>query len=80
VVRLLGAEGSGAGEVTMTIHLTDEECAVLRRVVDHTLRELRVEIHHTHDSEMRSLLLHRETVYRHILGKLAARVPAVANV
>lgn len=64
----------------MTIHLSDEERALLNRVVDNGLRELRVEIHHTHDSETRSILIHRESVYRHILEKLAAGVPAVANV
>lgn len=64
----------------MTIHLADEEAAVLARLIDNALRELRVEVHHTHDSEMRSELIHRERVYRHLLGKLEARVPAVANV
>ena len=64
----------------MTIHLSDEEAAVLVRLVDHALRELRVEVHHTHDSELRSELIHRERVYRHLLGKVEARVPAIAHV
>lgn len=64
----------------MTIHLTDEERVILRRVVDGALRELRVEIHHTHDSELRAQLIHRESAYRRVLDKLKAPVPAVANV
>jgi hypothetical protein len=39
-----------------------------------------VEIHHTHDSELRAQLIHRESAYRRVLDKLKAPVPAVANV
>ena len=64
----------------MKFELTDEEREILKRTVDGTLRELRSEIHHTHDSELRSRLIHREAVLRRILDALPRRVPAVANV
>jgi len=64
----------------MNISLTDEEREVLKRTVESTLRDLRSEIHHTRGSELRSQLVHRESVLRHILDKLPAPVPAVAHV
>lgn len=64
----------------MEISLTDEEREVLKRVVESALRELRGEIHHTHDSGLRSQLIHRESVLRHVLDKLPTPAPAIANV
>jgi len=64
----------------MNVILTNEEREILKRTVETAVRELRSEIHHTHDSELRSQLIHREAVLRRILEALPTGVPAVANV
>ena len=64
----------------MRFDLTDEEREVLQRTVRSALRELRSEIHHTRDSELRTQLVHREAVLRRILDALPTPAPAVAHV
>jgi hypothetical protein len=64
----------------MKVDLTDEEWELLKRTVETALRELRSEIHHTHDFEPRSQLIHREATLRHILDALLTPVPAATNV
>ena len=64
----------------MMITINDEERAELQKVLEAALRELRTEVHHTHDSEMRRYLKHRENILRRLGAKVEARAPAVANV
>jgi hypothetical protein len=58
----------------MDLTLDDEERAVTVELLEEAFRELRVEIHHTHDSEDKAQLKHREKVLRGVLERLGARL------
>ncbi len=64
----------------MRIHFTEEERAALERLVDIALREIRVEVRHAHESDTKAELKQRENLLRHILDKVEAVTPAIANV
>jgi hypothetical protein len=53
----------------MGISLTDEERQLLARLLDGALRELRVEVRHTDDAELKDELRHRENLLRSIIAK-----------
>ena len=58
----------------MDITLTEEEMDLLRRILDAELGDLRKEVRHTHDSEFRNHLKHKENVLRGILSKMMVEV------
>jgi hypothetical protein len=62
----------------MDLSLTDEEVELLRRTLEESFRELRVEIRHTHESDLREDLRHREHVLSGILDRLEE--PVLASV
>ena len=64
----------------MRVYFTEEEQAVLERLVDTALREIRVEVRHAHESDTKAELKHREHVLRQILDKVAVGTPAIAHV
>jgi len=53
----------------MKLLLSDQEASLLLRVVRNRLRELRVEVRHSKDSEARRYLLHKERLLNRILAK-----------
>ena len=53
---------------------SDEEDLVLR-LVERALQDLRLEVRHTHDSELKEELKHRE----HVLQRLAAKLKEPAD-
>lgn len=53
----------------MQLELEDQEASLLLRVVRNRLRDLRHEVRHTHDSEARGYLLHKERLLNRILDK-----------
>ena len=77
-VILLGCREPG--EVAMMITVNDEERAELQKLLEAALRELRTEVRHTHDSEMRRYLKHRENILRRIGARVEVSAPAVVNV
>lgn len=54
----------------MTVTLTDAEAVLVRHELHRSLDDLRVEIRHTHESDLRDRLRHRETTLRAVLDKL----------
>jgi len=58
----------------MDLTLDEEERAVTVELLEEAFRELRVEIHHTHDSEDRERLKHRENVLRGVLKRLGVEL------
>ena len=68
------------GEADMRIILTDEERAILERVVTSALKELRLEVRHTRDSVTRTELKHRENVLRRIADKVVISTPVMITV
>jgi hypothetical protein len=58
----------------MDLMLNQEERAETAEVLEEAFRELRVEIHHTHDSEDRERLKHREKVIRRVLERLGVEL------
>ncbi|HSL19332.1 MAG TPA: hypothetical protein VLB51_15615 [Methylomirabilota bacterium] len=53
----------------MQLLLSDQESSLLLRVVRNRLQELRGEVHHSHDSEARRYLLHKERLLNNILDR-----------
>jgi hypothetical protein len=53
----------------MQLHLDEQEASLLARVVRNRLRELREEIRHDKDSEVRDYLRHKERLLNRILEK-----------
>jgi len=53
----------------MKLLLDDQEASLLLRVVRNRLKELRVEVRHSRDSEARRYLLHKERLLNRILAK-----------
>jgi len=64
----------------MVFELTERQRILLVRVVDSTLRELRVEVRHTRDSDQKAYLKRKESTLRQIQDKLAVMTPAVVNI
>ena len=62
----------------MRIELSDEEREVLQRLVAAALQDIRLEVRHSHESETRAELRHRENVLRRIVDKVEAAAPAIA--
>ena len=58
----------------MDLTLDEEERAVTVELLEEAFRELRVEIHHTHDSEDKERLKHRERVLRGLLERLGVEL------
>ena len=58
----------------MDLTLNQEERGETARLLEEAFRELRVEIHHTHDSEDRERLKHRENVLRGVLKRLGVEL------
>jgi len=58
----------------MDLTLDEEERAVTVELLEEAFRELRVEIHHTPDSEDRERLKHRENVLRGVLKRLGVEL------
>jgi len=54
----------------VTVTLTDAEAVLVRHELHRSLDDLRVEIRHTHESDLRDRLRHRETTLRAVLDKL----------
>lgn len=55
---------------TFTLQLSDEERTELLQLVEHSLKETRVEVHRTHTPDYRASVQHEEGVLRNILAKL----------
>jgi hypothetical protein len=64
----------------MRIELSDEEREVLQRLVAAALQDIRLEVRHSHESETRAELRHRENIYRQILERIEVGVPVAAGV
>ena len=60
----------------MKLTLTDEEARLLRRTLEESFRDLRLEIRHTHESDLKEDLRHREHVLTGILARLEEPVAA----
>ena len=58
------------------VDLADEECTVLRNLLELKLRDLQHEIHHTDSREFKAGLRLQEDVVRRLLGRLGAEAPA----
>jgi hypothetical protein len=58
----------------MELMLNQEEHAETAGLLEEAFRELRVEIHHTHDSEDKERLKHREKVIRGVLERLGVEL------
>lgn len=56
----------------MTITLSLEELVLVRHELQRSLDDVRVEIRHTHESDLREELRHRESTLRGLLGKLGS--------
>ena len=53
----------------MDLHLKDEEASLVLRVLRNRLNELRVEVRHNKDSEVREYLKHKEHILAAVLKK-----------
>jgi len=53
----------------MQLNLTDQEAALLMRVVRNRLGELRIEVRHDRTMDSRAYLLHKERLLNRIFGK-----------
>jgi len=62
----------------MNLDLNDEEARLLRRTLEESFRDLRLEIRHTHESDLKEELHHREHVLAGVLTRLQESVPAGA--
>jgi hypothetical protein len=60
----------------MNLTLTEEEAHLLRNTLEECFRDLRLEIRHTHESDLKEELHHRERVLSGILARLEVPVPA----
>ena len=58
------------------VDLADEECTVLRHLLELKLRDLQHEIHHTDSREFKAGLRLQEDVVRRLLGRLGGEAPA----
>jgi len=56
----------------MELHLEDEEASLLLRVIRNRRNEMRDEVRHSKDSEMREYLKHKERILNRILEKFPA--------
>jgi hypothetical protein len=54
----------------MVITVSAEEGVLLQRLLERELQNLRVRVHHTHDSEMRGSLKNSERVVRRLLERI----------
>jgi len=55
---------------TLTVVLDEQERSELSQLLDHALRETRVEVHHTHTPDFRDQVQRREEVLRRLIEKL----------
>jgi hypothetical protein len=55
---------------TWTVVLDEQERSELSQLLDHALRETRVEVHHTHTPDFRDQVQRREEVFRRLIEKL----------
>jgi hypothetical protein len=60
------------------LHLSEEECAVLRELTTLRLQDLGHEIHHTDSREFRTRLRREEEVLRSLSDRLRAEESAAA--
>jgi hypothetical protein len=61
------------------VHLAEDECAMLRHLLELKLRDLQHEIHHTDSREFKTGLRHEEELIRGLRERLGAGVPAAAR-
>jgi hypothetical protein len=61
------------------VDLTEDECVVLRHLLELKLRDLHHEIHHTDSREFKAALRHEEEMIHRLLERLSAEVPAAAR-
>jgi hypothetical protein len=64
----------------MRIEFSDEERGAIQRLVATALQDIRLEVRHSHESDTRAELRHRENLYREILDKVEVGAPAVVGV
>jgi len=64
----------------MRIEFSDNEREVLQRLVATALQDIRLEVRHSHESDTRAELRHRENIYRQILERIEVGVPVAAGV
>lgn len=62
------ADSKTTGSVNVT--LNDEEAAELLQLVEQSLGETRVEVHHTHTPDFRDKVQHREALLKALVEKL----------
>jgi len=55
---------------TWTVVLDEQERSELSQLLDHALRETRVEVHHTHTPDFRDHVQRREELLRRLIEKL----------
>jgi len=55
---------------TWTVVLDEQERSELSQLVDHAMREARVEVHHTHTPDFRDQVQRREELLRRLIEKL----------
>lgn len=55
---------------TLSVTLSDEESVELLQLLEQSLADTRVEVHHTHTPDFRDKVQHRERVLRGLLEKL----------
>lgn len=60
----------------MNLTLTEEEARLVRSTLEECFRDLRLEIRHTHESDLKEELHHREHMLTGILARLEVPVPA----
>jgi hypothetical protein len=60
----------------MDLDLTIEEVELLHRLLDAELAELRVEVRHTRESQVKDILKHNEDLLRDVLSKLGGAKPS----
>jgi hypothetical protein len=63
----------------MELHLEEEEASLLVRVVRNRHRELRDEVRHNKDSEVRQYLQHKERILNRILAKFPEELDEKAH-
>jgi hypothetical protein len=64
----MSANASPAGGYTVV--LDEQERNELRQLLDHALRETRVEVHRTHTPDFHDQVQRREELYRRLIEKL----------
>jgi len=61
------------------VDLADDECTVLRHLIELKLRDLQHEIHHTDSREFKAELRRQEELIRRLLERLGTAAPFAAR-